>query len=80
MTKNTSGWPRWHNYCMREAHDIASVNLAVAVTATLAATTAAFSNDGTFHKILVMALWWVIFVRFTHTNRIRPKQTLEEKE
>lgn len=75
-----SSWIRYHNYCMREAHDIASVNLAVAVTATLAATTAAFSNDGTFHKILVMALWWVIFVRFTHTNRIRPKQALEEKE
>ena len=75
-----STWIRYHNYCMREAHDIASVNLAVAVTATLAATTAAFSNDGTFHKILVMVLWWVIFVRFTHTNRIRPKQHTEEKQ
>lgn len=74
-----SSWIRYHNYCMREAHDIASVNLAVAVTATLAATTAAFSNDGTFHKILVMVLWWVIFVRVTHTNRIRPKQHTEEK-
>lgn len=75
-----SSWLRYHNYCMREAHDIASVNLAVAVTATLAATTAAFSNDGTFHKILVMVLWWVILVRFTHTNRIKPKQFQEEKE
>lgn len=72
-----SAWLRCHNYCMREAHDIASVNLAVAVTATLAATTAAFSNDGTFHKILVMVLWWVILVRFTHTNRIKPKQHTE---
>lgn len=75
-----SAWIRYHNYCMREAHDIASVNLAVAASATLAATTAAFSHDGTFHKILVMALWWVIFVRFTHTNRINPKQHLEEKQ
>lgn len=75
-----SAWIRYHNYCMREAHDIASVNLAVAATATLAATTAAFSHDGTFQKILVMVLWWVIFVRFTHTNRIKPKQALEEKE
>lgn len=75
-----SAWLRYHNYCMREAHDIASMNLAVAVTATLAATTAAFSNDGTFHKILVMVLWWVILVRFTHTNRIKPKQFQEEKE
>lgn len=73
-------WLRYHNYCMREAHDIAAMNLAVAVTATLAITTAAFSNDGTFQKILVMALWWVIFVRFTHTNRIRPKQHTEETE
>ena len=72
-----SAWLRCHNYCMREAHDIDSVNLAVAVTATLAATTAAFSNDGTFHKILVMVLWWVILVRFTHTNRIKPKQHTE---
>lgn len=75
-----SAWLRYHNYCMREAHDIASVNLAVAATATLAATTAAFSNDDTFHKILAIALWWVILVRFTHTNRIKPKQALEEKQ
>lgn len=75
-----SNWLRYHNYRMREAHDIASVNLAVAVTATLPITIEAFSNDGTFQKILVMALWWVIFVRFTHTNRIKPKQHLEEKQ
>ncbi|MGX7906667.1 hypothetical protein ACVNSK_10570 [Corynebacterium propinquum] len=75
-----SDWLRYHNYCMREAHDIAAMNLAVAVTATLAITIEAFSNDGTFQKILVMALWWVIFVRFTHTSRIRPKQFQEEKE
>ena len=75
-----SSWLRYHNYCMREAHDIASVNLAVAATATLAATTAAFSHDGTFHKILAIALWWVILVRFTHTNRIKPKQALEENQ
>lgn len=72
-----SAWLRYHNYCMREAHDIASVNLAVAATATLAATTAAFSHDDAFHKILSIALWWVILVRSIHTNRIRPKQTLE---
>ncbi|MDK4252774.1 hypothetical protein QPX11_10690 [Corynebacterium propinquum] len=65
---------------MREAHDIAFLNLVVAGMATLAATTAAFSHDDTFHKILVMALWWVIFVRFTHTNRIKPKQFQEETE
>ena len=75
-----SAWIRYHNYCMREAHDIASVNLAVAASATLAATIEAFSNDGTFQKILVMALWWVIFVRFTRTNRIRPKQHTEENQ
>lgn len=75
-----SAWLRYHNYCMREAHDIASVNLAVAVTATLAATTAAFSHDDTFHKILAIGLWWVILVRVTHTNRIKPKQHLEEKQ
>nr|DAY26851.1 MAG TPA: hypothetical protein [Caudoviricetes sp.] len=40
----------------------------------------AFSHDDTFHKILAIALWWVILVRFTHTNRIRPKQFQEEKE
>lgn len=75
-----SAWLRYHNFCMREAHDIAQLNLAVAVTATLAATTAAFSHDSTFHKILVMVLWWVIFVRVTHTNRIRPKQHTEENQ
>lgn len=75
-----SSWLRYHNYCMREAHDIAFLNLVVAGMATLAATTAAFSHDDTFHKILVMALWWVIFVRFTHTNRIKPKQFQEETE
>lgn len=80
MTKNTSGWPRWHNYCMREAHDIAQLNLAVAAVAALAATTAAFSHDDTFHKILAIGLWWVIFVRATHTNRIRTKQYTEEKQ
>ena len=72
-----STWIRYHNYCMREAHDIASVNLAVAASATLAATTAAFSHDGTFQKILAIALWWVILVRVTHTNRIRPTRHLE---
>lgn len=77
MSKHTTDWPRWHNYCMREAHDIASVNLVVAGMATLAATTAAFSHDGTFQKILAIGMWWVIFVRFTHTNRIKPKQHLE---
>lgn len=80
MIKNTSGWPRWHNYCMREAHQIAFLNLAVAGIATFVATTSAFSHDDTFHKILVTALWWVILVRSIDTNRIRPKQTLEEKE
>lgn len=75
-----SSWLRYHNYCMREAHDIAFLNLVVAGMATLAATAAAFSHDDTFHKILVMALWWVIFVRFTHTNRIKPKQFQEETE
>lgn len=73
-----SSWLRYHNYCMREAHDIASVNLAVAATATLAATTAAFSHGDTFHKILSIALWWVILVRSIHTNRIRPKQHTED--
>lgn len=75
-----SSWLRYHNYCMREAHDIDFLNLVVAGMATLAATTAAFSHDDTFHKILAIALWWVILVRFTHTNRIRPKQFQEEKE
>lgn len=75
-----SAWLRYHNYCMREAHHSAFVNLAVAGMATLAVTTSAFSNDGTFNKILVMVLWWVIFVRFTHTNRIKPKQHTEETE
>lgn len=80
MTKNTSGWPRWHAYCMREAHDIAFVNLAVAGIATFAATTAAFSShDHISHRILAIGLWLVIFVRATHTNQIKPKQHQEEK-
>lgn len=76
-----SAWLRYHNYCMREAHHIAFLNLLVAGIATFAATTAAFSHDDHIsHRILAIGLWLVIFVRFTHTNRIKPKQALEEKE
>lgn len=73
-------WLRYHNYCMREVHHIAFLNLLVAGMATLVATTAAFSHGDTFHKILSIALWWVVLVRSIHTNRIRPKQHLEEKQ
>lgn len=80
MTKNTSGWPRYHAYCMREAYDIAFMNLVVAVAVMIAATALAFSHGGTFDKVVTVAMWWVIFVRATHTNRIRPKQPQEESQ
>lgn len=74
-----SAWIRYHNYCMREAHHIAFLNLVVAVTATLAATTAAFSTDeNLIHRLLAIGLWWMILVRAVHTSRIRPKQLQEE--
>lgn len=77
MSKHTTDWPRWHNYCMREAYDIAFMNLVVAVAVMIAATALAFSHGGTFDKVVTVAMWWVIFVRATHTNRIRPKRHLE---
>lgn len=76
-----SAWIRYHNYCMREAHQIAFVNLVVAGMATLAVTTSAFSSDENLvHRLLAIGLWWMILVRAVHTSRIRPKQFQEEKE
>ena len=80
MSKHTTDWPRWHNYCMREAYDIAFMNLVVAVAVMIAATALAFSHGGTFDKVVTVAMWWVIFVRAPHTNRTRPKQPQEESQ